>query len=883
MLMAAQGNNNKQKTGSAGSIGAIIDSTTRAGKEEKIAIEMAFRDFRRSTGFKATAHLRNSRGDPVQAASIAMCLINDQHVQAILGLHTWEETMFVAQLGDRSHVPILSLADDAPPSSPHQPFLVQMAPSHRSQMQAVAAIVGSWEWQRVVVIYEDYNYAAAGDIADLADALQEVNSNIDRRSVFPFFASQQDLIIAIQEELDTLKSMQSRVFIVHSSFTFAVQLFSQAKNMGMMGRDYVWITTDSITNLLNTANLSIISSMQGVVGVRSYFPRTSWQFKDFCIRFRQRFRKKYPIEDNSEPSSFGARAYDAAWVVAQAMEGLGEGAWSKSQWSNSSTVLTDLRVFSEGKQLLRRIVWSNSARLSGHIRFLKGRLVQAAALEIVNVVGRSYRELGFWSQQSGFFGMDGVELNNSTFMPILGHVFWPGGSYVRPRGWATPTTAKPLRIGVPEKSSFSEFVKTRFNATSNESYFEGFSIDVFRNVVSNLPYDLPYKFEPYRGTYDSMVEKIHLKTFDAVVGDTVIVAHRCKYAEFTHPYAESGVKILVLEEPEESRAWIFMKPFTLRLWVLAVAVNIYNGVVVCLIERNSGNEFFRTGSLWYQVGSSIWFSFTTLFSRHGGELHRNLARMATVVWLFVALILTSSYTASLTSMLTVKRLEPRPITVESLIRSRSMVGCDSDSFVVKYLEVLGFETKYIRKYDNGEKKYPMALKTREVAAVFLEAPYVKLFLATNCKGYATVGPTLEVGGFGFVFPKGSPLAIDVSEATLKVRENGLIGKLEDSLLASSKCPSSGSNGENGSLTPSSFWGLFVITVGASTVALVLFLICRVHENWIVLRTYMNIHGLIWALAERWMEVMHHLSTQIPAMYNLDRRFNGIELTQQRRE
>ncbi|XP_058076496.1 glutamate receptor 1.2-like [Magnolia sinica] len=137
-LMAARDNNNKWKIRSAGSIGAIIDSTTRPGKEEKIAIEMAIRDFFRSTGFKATVHIRDSKGDPVQAATMAMGLINDQHVQTILGLHTWEEAMFVAQLGARSNIPILSLAEDAPHSPAPQPFLVQMAPNHRSQMQAVA-------------------------------------------------------------------------------------------------------------------------------------------------------------------------------------------------------------------------------------------------------------------------------------------------------------------------------------------------------------------------------------------------------------------------------------------------------------------------------------------------------------------------------------------------------------------------------------------------------------------------------------------------------------------------------------------------------------------------------------------------------------------------
>lgn len=51
-----------------GTIGAIIDSTSRAGKQEKLAIEMAVEDFSNSTGHKPLLHVRDSKGSPVQAA-----------------------------------------------------------------------------------------------------------------------------------------------------------------------------------------------------------------------------------------------------------------------------------------------------------------------------------------------------------------------------------------------------------------------------------------------------------------------------------------------------------------------------------------------------------------------------------------------------------------------------------------------------------------------------------------------------------------------------------------------------------------------------------------------------------------------------------------------
>lgn len=51
------------------SFGAIVDYGSRAGKEEKVAIKMAIKDFYTHFIQPPTFHFKNSRGDPVQAAS----------------------------------------------------------------------------------------------------------------------------------------------------------------------------------------------------------------------------------------------------------------------------------------------------------------------------------------------------------------------------------------------------------------------------------------------------------------------------------------------------------------------------------------------------------------------------------------------------------------------------------------------------------------------------------------------------------------------------------------------------------------------------------------------------------------------------------------------
>ena len=133
----------------------------------------------------------------------------------------------------------------------------------------------------------------------------------------------------------------------------------------------------------------------------------------------------------------------------------------------------------------------------------------------------------------------------------------------------------------------------------------------------------------------------------------------------------------------------------------------------------------------------------------GEKVYSNLTRVVVVVWLFVVLILTSSYTASLSSMLTVLRLQPVE-DIEWLKSSNSKVGCDGDSFVMSYLQnVLGFNPSNIINVTT-EYDYKGHFENKSIAAAFLELPYEKVFTNKYCKGYTTSAATYRFGGFGFV-------------------------------------------------------------------------------------------------------------------------------------
>lgn len=103
------------------------------------------------------------------------------------------------------------------------------------------------------------------------------------------------------------------------------------------------------------------------------------------------------------------------------------------------------------------------------------------------------------------------------------------------------------------------------------------------------------------------------KTFDAVVGDITILANRAELVEFTQPYAESGLSMIVPAKSEES-AWMFMKPFTWEMWMATAAMLIYTMFIVWFLEHRSNPEFEGTWKT--QIGTAMWFTCSSLFFAH---------------------------------------------------------------------------------------------------------------------------------------------------------------------------------------------------------------------------------------------------------------------------
>lgn len=105
-------------------------------------------------------------------------------------------------------------------------------------------------------------------------------------------------------------------------------------------------------------------------------------------------------------------------------------------------------------------------------------------------------------------------------MEDVAGVFWLPGSTVAASG--DKLIDKKLKIGVPIKNGFNEFMKVE-KTTDDRTIVSGFPVDVFDAVMALLPYNISYEFIPYEvntsppaiydssGYYDSLISKVYTK------------------------------------------------------------------------------------------------------------------------------------------------------------------------------------------------------------------------------------------------------------------------------------------------------------------------------------------------------------------------------------
>ncbi|KAL5699288.1 hypothetical protein ACHQM5_030216 [Ranunculus cassubicifolius] len=806
-------------------VGLILDFETRVGKMCRNCIYMALEDFyavHNEYGTRLVLHAKDSK-DVVSAVFAAVDLLKE--VDVIIGPQKSAQAEFVAELGNKYHVPVISFSATSPfVSRSEMPYFIRMTQNDTSQLEAIASIVVAFGWKDVILIYEESDYGN-GIIPYLIDVFQTNNVRIPYKSVIPS-PPNVDKILA---ELKILSAMQTRVFIVHLASPLGFTFFTKVKETGLMAGGNVWIITEELTSFLGSTDYDVIDSMRGVIGIKPYIPRSRGLEK-----FKMKMTRKLVQENETldDLNIFCLHAYDTIWALAKSAEIIGTNpSFQETKRYKNLTDSREIGTSAMGPDLLKEILASKFVGLSGEILFLDGQL-HPPVFQIINIVGQGEREIGFWIPMVGL-----SERPNGKAQSNLRPIIWPGESTVVPNGRVIPANGKKLRIGYPVKSSFSEFVHISRNGTS----VTGFCIDVFMEVMKALPNTIPYEFVPFQksngergGSYNDLVHQVVLQKYDAVVGDVTITANRSLSVDFSIPYTTGGVAMLVpLKYDTRTNLLIIFAPFSWNVWLIYVLVCIITVLVIWFFEhaRISGVPFVEQIA---QIPSTAWMLLRAFaFNQNKGV--KVVSKFVVLIFVITNIVLFGLFMQVLAKIVCDNNGQIIDLEAKDLVKTGHFVGYQKDSFVLELvLKQLNFDQSQLKVYDSPEE-YHEALQLGSqnggVSAIFYEIPYIKVLMKTYGGKYTTVGQIYRMEGFGFGFPRGSPLAPDVSTAILSLVEDGKMGRIESKWLGSEgNFLHPPKNISSNSLSLNKIWGLFVTVVMVILSSFVVFMVAHLNRQ-----------------------------------------------------
>lgn len=825
------------------SVGAMLSLNSIVGRVAKVAIDAAVKDVNSDpsvlAGTEMRVNVQNSNYSGFLGIVEALRFM-EQDTVAIIGPQNAVIAHVISHIANELQTPLLSFSVTDPTLSSLQfPYFVRTTQNDLFQMTAIAEIVDYYGWREVIAIYVDDDNGRNG-ITALGDMLATKRCKISYKAPLvlePTRSNITDLLVKVS-------LTESRIIVIHVYPGSGPDVLSVARYLGMMGTGFVWIATNWLSTVIDTNSplpQSEMDDMQGVLTLRMYTPETEPKRK-----FVSRWSNLTSGQNKIGLNAYGLYAYDTVWLLAHALNAFFDQGGTIS-FSNDSRLtqlgsgelnLHSLSVFDGGNLLLRNIFQVNMTGITGPFNYTPQRDLIRPAFEILNVIGNGIKKIGYWSNYSGLSAKPPETLytkppNRTSSDQILSPVFWPGDTTQKPRGWVFPNNGRHLRIAVPNRASFREFV----SHVEGTDMFTGFCIDVFTAALNLLPYAVPYKFfrEGDGKTNPSVTEilhKIQTGEYDAVVGDIAIITNRTRMVDFTQPYVESGLVVVApVRTTLNSSPWAFLRPFNKMMWGVTAAFFLVVGIVVWILEHRLNDDF--RGPPRKQFVTILWFSFSTWFFAHRENTVSTLGRLVLIIWLFVVLIINSSYTASLTSILTVQKLSSSIKGIETLINSKDPIGYQQGSFAGSYLiEELHIDESrlvplvmpedYVRALKDGPHK------KGGVAAVIDERAYMELFLSSRCD-FSIVGQEFTKTGWGFAFARDSPLSVDMSTALLKLSENGDLQRIHDKWLLRSPCTSQGAKLSVDRLELKSFWGLFVLCGGACLVAVLIYFIMMCYQ------------------------------------------------------
>ncbi len=298
-----------------------------------------------------------------------------------------------------------------------------------------------------------------------------------------------------------------------------------------------------------------------------------------------------------------------------------------------------------------------------------------------------------------------------------------------------------------------------FAMQGSDGEWHGLSISLWDALSQKLGFTFRYE----KANLAEMIEGVADGRFDASISAITITSQREQQVDFTHPFYTTGYGIVV---PRAKSGWwstmtrLISREFLKIVGCLFLLLT-FVGSCFWLAERRKNREEFRPGL--QGVADGFWFSAVTMTTTGYGDMAPRTwaGRTVGLIWMFSALLITSTFTGLIASSLTAERLSqivegPRDL---SGITTGSIRNSASDHWLQSYgLNFIDFES-----VQAGME----AVASGEVRSFVYDRPLLRYLVENQYSNRIELVPsTFGRQDYGIALPPGSELREPLNRALL---------------------------------------------------------------------------------------------------------------------
>ncbi len=333
--------------------------------------------------------------------------------------------------------------------------------------------------------------------------------------------------------------------------------------------------------------------------------------------------------------------------------------------------------------------------------------------------------------------------------------------------------AEPLRVVTRDLEPFS------FDRATQRV---GFAAELWDNVAREIGATSSWSVAP---TAKDVVARVQGGQADVGVGALSITAEREKIIDFSQPFYESGLQILVSKTDGGITDVIWSVVRSLFTWQLVLGVTVTILVMLVISHLVWLFEHRINDGMWpphYLAGmaESFWWTLSTFLV--GGADNKGPiglgGRIVATIWMLASVIAVSLLTASLSALLTVNSLTS-DINSPNDLPGRKVAtigGSLAETWLQKFGATAGKRID-VKTYATVQECLA-ALRQGEVKAVVYDAPVLKYYTSKmGPDAFMLMGVPFEKNNYGFALPQDSPLRERINQALLTLNEKGITDEL----------------------------------------------------------------------------------------------------------